>query len=313
MLNKLKILFLSIILLINVDLFSQSNADAQGNRYKSGVTNILNAVNPEDIGIRTALQVQEDKDDPLTYGYVDDKDVLWSTTVWEIIDLDQRVNFPLLYPVTFDVVADNRRPMLWWLRQEIEKGNLSVYDRGGFHGEFNRKEEKIDDIFKVKKDTDRGKTRKDDAAQELKNLITVQVDSLGFNPYENVNLLSEEQKAIINDTTFQKIFPFKIQDFEYRTNSTLTSDLFTYEMFKGFTNDNPNVQGGAPVRIMQPDGYADPLSLDEITEYTGICIQIIDDYFFTEGVDFYFLPLEYYSLKQWLIKGIWYFDKKYSV
>ena len=81
MLNKLKILFLSIILLINVDLFSQSNADAQGNRYKSGVTNILNAANPEDIGIRTAVQVQEDKDDPLTYGYVDDKDILWSTTV----------------------------------------------------------------------------------------------------------------------------------------------------------------------------------------------------------------------------------------
>ncbi len=312
MINKLKISLLSIIFLVNIDLFSQVNVDAQGNRYKSGVSNILNAANPEDIGIRNAAQVQEDKDDPLVYGYVDDKDVLWSTTVWEIIDLDQRVNYPLLYPVTFDVVADNRRPMLWWLRQEIEKGNLDVYDRGGFHGEFIRKEEKIDDIFKIQKPTERGRNRIDDASQELKNLITVQVDSLNFNPYENPNLLSDEQKSIVNDTTFQKIFPFKIQDFEFRTNSTLTSDLFTYEMFKGFTNDDPNVQGGAPVRIMQPDGYADPLSLDEITEYTGICAQIIQDYFFVEGVDFYYLPLEYYSLKQWLIKGIWYFDKKYS-
>lgn len=83
-------------------------------------------------------------------------------------------------------------------------------------------------------------------------------------------------------------------------------------MFKGFTNDDPNVMGGAPVRVMQPDGYADPLSLDEITEYGLLCADIIQEYFFVEGVDFYYLPLEYYSLKQWLIKGIWYFDKKYS-
>ena len=211
MINKLKISLLSIIFLVNIDLFSQDNFDSQGNRYKSGVSNILNAENPEDIGIRNAAQVQEDKDDPLVYGYVDDKDVLWSTTVWEIIDLDQRVNYPLLYPVTFDVVADNRRPMLWWLRQEIEKGNISVYDRGGFHGEFNRKEEKIDDIFKIKKPTDRGKTRIDDSKQELKNLVTIQVDSLNFNPYENPNLLSDEQKAVINDTTFQKIFLMKLK------------------------------------------------------------------------------------------------------
>ena len=89
MISKLKISFLSVIVLINVDIFSQSNVDAQGNKYKSGVSNALNAVNPEVIGIRTAVQVQEDKDDPLSYGYVDDKDILWSTTVWEIIDLDK--------------------------------------------------------------------------------------------------------------------------------------------------------------------------------------------------------------------------------
>ena len=64
MINKLKISLLSIIFLVNIDLISQVNVDAQGNRYKSGVSNILNAANPEDIGIRNAAQVQEDKDDP---------------------------------------------------------------------------------------------------------------------------------------------------------------------------------------------------------------------------------------------------------
>ena len=312
MISKLKIFFLSVIVLINVDIFSQSNVDAQGNRYKSGVSNALNAVNPESIGIRTAVQVQEDKDDPLAYGFVDDKDILWSTTVWEVIDLDQRVNYPLLYPINFDVVADNRRPMLWWLRQEIEKGNIDVYDRGAYHGEFLRKEEKIDDIFKEKKNNDRGNERISDARRELKKLITNQVDSLKFDPYKNPNLLSEEQLAIVNDSNFKKIFPFKIKDFAFRTNTKLTSDLFTYEMFRGFTNEDPDIGFGAPVRIMQPDGYADPLTQEEITEYAGICAEIIEDYFFEEGVDFYYLPLEYESLKQWLIKGIWYFDKKYS-
>ena len=42
MINKLKISLLSIIFLVNIDLFSQVNVDAQGNRYKSGVSNIFN-------------------------------------------------------------------------------------------------------------------------------------------------------------------------------------------------------------------------------------------------------------------------------
>ena len=84
-------IFLCIFLLSGINLYSQSNSN-----YKKGVSNILNAQNPNDIGIISASQIQEDKDDPLEYGYVNDKDILWSTTVWEIIDLDQRVNYPLL-------------------------------------------------------------------------------------------------------------------------------------------------------------------------------------------------------------------------
>ena len=34
--------------------------------------------------------------------------------------------------------------------------------------------------------------------------------------------------------------------------------------------------------------------------------------FFVEDVDFFYKNLQYDDLKQWLIKGIWYFDKKYS-
>ena len=71
--------------------------------------NILNAKRPEEIGVRTETQKSLDNDKPLDYGYVDDRDILWSKTVWEIVDLDERVNFPLYYPTdTIDIGADLR-------------------------------------------------------------------------------------------------------------------------------------------------------------------------------------------------------------
>ena len=141
-------IFFSFFLLSTLGLYSQNS------NYKSGVSNLLNAANPEDIGIRTGVQIQEDKDEPLEYGYVNDKDILWSTTVWEIIDLGQRVNYPMLYPVDTSVVGDERRPMIWWLKQEIEKFNLPVYDAENTEseGEFIEKlpDERVENIFKRK-------------------------------------------------------------------------------------------------------------------------------------------------------------------
>ncbi|MEX0363308.1 MAG: gliding motility protein GldN, partial [Allomuricauda sp.] len=58
-----------------------------------GQANILNAKLPQDIGVKTEAQKEQDNDAPLAYGYVDDRDILWSKTVWETIDLDERVNF----------------------------------------------------------------------------------------------------------------------------------------------------------------------------------------------------------------------------
>ena len=196
-------IFLCIFLLLGINLYSQSNSN-----YKKGVSNILNAQNPNDIGIRSASQIQEDKDDPLEYGYVNDKDILWSTTVWEIIDLDQRVNYPLLYPIDTNVVGKERRPMLWWLRQEIEKFNIPVYDPGFDEGEFLEKvpNEDIENIFQIKINTEKGDQRLEDVVYELEEQITSQVEKYGFNPNEEE--ISAEQKQVLDsDTTFVKMFP----------------------------------------------------------------------------------------------------------
>ena len=50
--------------------------------------NLLNATAPEEIGVKTEAQKEYDNAKPLEYGFIDDKDVLWSKMVWEKIVLD---------------------------------------------------------------------------------------------------------------------------------------------------------------------------------------------------------------------------------
>ncbi len=87
--------------------------------------NILNAKKPEEIGVRTEAQIANDNDTPLEYGYVDDRDILWSKTIWEVVDLDERVNFPLYYPTdTIDIGAD-RRSLYDVFMKNIQNGKLT--------------------------------------------------------------------------------------------------------------------------------------------------------------------------------------------
>ncbi|AFL80305.1 protein involved in gliding motility GldN [Aequorivita sublithincola DSM 14238] len=90
--------------------------------------NILNAKNPEDIGKITEEQIAYDNDGPLPYGYTDKRDVLWAKTTWEIIDLDERVNFPLYYPIDTNNIGPDRRSLYDVLVKNIKNGKIeSVY------------------------------------------------------------------------------------------------------------------------------------------------------------------------------------------
>lgn len=86
--------------------------------------NILNAETPEEIGMKTDAQIAYDNDNPLPYGYVDDRDVLWSKTTWEIIDLDERVNFPLYYPIDTNNIGAERRSLYDVLVKNIKNGKI---------------------------------------------------------------------------------------------------------------------------------------------------------------------------------------------
>lgn len=87
--------------------------------------NILNAKTPEDIGKRTEAQIAYDNDEPLPYGFTDDRDVLWSKTTWERIDLDERMNFPFYYPVDTNNIGPDRRSLYDVLLKNIKNGRIA--------------------------------------------------------------------------------------------------------------------------------------------------------------------------------------------
>jgi gliding motility associated protien GldN len=95
--------------------------------------NILNAKSPEEIGVRTEAQKAVDNDKPLEYGYVDDRDILFSKMVWEKIVLDERANFPLYYPIDTNNIGSDRRSLYDVLMKNIKNGKIkNIYDDSYF-------------------------------------------------------------------------------------------------------------------------------------------------------------------------------------
>ena len=96
--------------------------------------NLLNAKIPEEIGLKSAAQLISDNDKPLEYGYVDDRDVLMGKTVWEIIDLNERINFPLYFPIDTANIGSDRRSLYDVLTKAIKNGEITeVYTDSYFN------------------------------------------------------------------------------------------------------------------------------------------------------------------------------------
>ncbi|MGB8705156.1 MAG: gliding motility protein GldN [Gillisia sp.] len=99
-------------------------------------SNILNANEPDQIGELTkAEKLVEKNSGPLKYGYIDNRDILWSKNVWEIVDLDERINFPLYYPVDTNNIGKNRRSLYDVLIGAIKSGKIkNIYADSYFNG-----------------------------------------------------------------------------------------------------------------------------------------------------------------------------------
>jgi gliding motility associated protien GldN len=119
-------------------------------------SNLLNAKKPDDIGKKSAAQLISDNDRPLSYGFVDDRDVLMGKMVWENIDLDERINFPLLYPVDTVNVGKDRRSLFHVLIKGIKSGKISeVYADSYFNNKRTLKE--LENTFKFRDTLDAGR------------------------------------------------------------------------------------------------------------------------------------------------------------
>jgi gliding motility associated protien GldN len=88
-------------------------------------SNLLNAKTPEQIGIKTKSQLSLDNDKPLAYGYVDDRDILMGKTTWEIVDLSERFNFPLYFPVDSTNIGKDRRSLFDVLIKGIKANKIT--------------------------------------------------------------------------------------------------------------------------------------------------------------------------------------------
>jgi len=104
-------------------------------------SNLLNAKKPSDIGKKTPEQLAVDNDKPLEYGYIDDRDILWSKVVWEYIDLNEKINLPMYYPVDTTNVSSSRRSLFDTLLRGIKSGKITeVYDDSYFTAKMTKSE-----------------------------------------------------------------------------------------------------------------------------------------------------------------------------
>jgi len=97
-------------------------------------SNLLNAKTPDEIGLKTVAQLDADNDKPLSYGYVHDRDVLMGKTTWEIIDLSERINFALYFPIDTANIGSDRRSLYDVLTRAMKSGEITeVYTDGYFN------------------------------------------------------------------------------------------------------------------------------------------------------------------------------------
>lgn len=193
-------------------------------------SNLLNAKRPDEIGKKTAAQMNSDNDKPLAYGYVHDRDVLMGKTVWEIIDLDERINFPLYYPVDTANIGKDRRALFSVLLNGIKSGKITeVYGDDYFNTK--RTLQDVSSSFKYIDTTDAG-------IEEINNY---------FDDYKTGVKVLDPQYINVKELTAQDISGYKIKGYWYfdKRQSEMKYRLLAIcpvaPEARDIGNDNPDV------------------------------------------------------------------------
>ncbi len=125
--NRITFFMVILMLFVSSIAFSQSN--------------LLNARIPQEIGVKTIEKLEADHDEPLPYGFIDDRDIFWSKVVWEYMDLNERLNLPYYYPIDTMRISSNRRSLYDTLLRGIKQGDIvEVYDDSYFTSKLSYQE-----------------------------------------------------------------------------------------------------------------------------------------------------------------------------
>lgn len=102
--------------------------------------NILNISSPSELyydlkntssgDITTSLQKKI-----IDYSYIESSDILWSEIIWEIIDLNEKVNFPLYY--SSNAISQKRKSLFEILIDAVILNKIKVYDDENFRYPLN--------------------------------------------------------------------------------------------------------------------------------------------------------------------------------
>ena len=175
--NKLKI---SLIALLTLAFSNSSFAQS----------NLLNAKTPDQIGLKTTAQLKSDNDKPLAYGYVEDRDVMMGKTTWEIIDLSERINFALYFPVDTTNIGPSRRSLYDVLTKAMKNGEITeVY---------------TDSYFNTKKSLQ-------DIQSSLTRIDTTDAGREQINAGKNIS----EEYILKQDLTAADVLQYKIKGYWY--------------------------------------------------------------------------------------------------
>ena len=135
-------------------------------------SNLLNSKTPDEIGKKSAAQLISDNDKPLPYGYVHDRDVLMGKTIWEFVDVDERINFPLYYPIDTAYVGKERRSLFDVLVKNIKSGKITeVYTDDYFNTKKTFKD--MESSFTYIDTTDAGKDEINNYYDDYKSGVKV--------------------------------------------------------------------------------------------------------------------------------------------
>ena len=103
--------------------------------------NLLNSKTVDQIGVKSSEQLAADNDGPIPYGYVDDRDILWSKVVWEFIDLNQKINLPYYFPIDTTNLSLDRRSLFHTILKGIKQGKIKeAYSDSFFTSKITKEE-----------------------------------------------------------------------------------------------------------------------------------------------------------------------------